>query len=323
MFPDADWLATTIVPSLPSVPPSAPLDQFTLHSPLGPSLVAFLQLRGTAAFVVVHLVVLVLLVIVVGVLVVRRHGGMAAGLTGAAFVGSSTAVVLLAWVGSYDVFTVGFLSVLVVARDRRLAAATGFLLAFAAFEQSVFVIAALAALSVVGIGAERLRLAWAAGALVLGRAVLEVWLRANDVTHGRGWFLRETGVSHLLGQFVDALPWLVVTGFGATLLPVVVAVAGLPSVRARVVVVAVLLAALVPTALSLDQTRVFAILTWPVVMALVLDHADRNAPTSIRRLATATLILAAIVPGIVVWEGRAQLATHHLWRAPWRWVRNP
>lgn len=323
VFPDADWLATRIVPALPSLPPLAPMEQYSMYSPIGSFVVALLPVRGAVGFELVHLGVLAVFVVALGVLVVRRHGWTTAGLVGAGFVGSQTAVVLLAWIGSYDVFTVGLTSGLVVVRDRRIAALLGGAAALAGFEQTAFVLFALLALSFVGIGGPRVRLAWAAIGLVIGRIALEVWVRANGVTHGRVWFLRETGVGHVLGQFGRSLPWLLLGGLGATVVAVVVAVIELPSVRGRIVVVGVLAAALVPTALALDQTRVFSILTWPVVLALLLDLADRADPPQVRRLAMATLAVAAVVPGIVVWEGRAQLSAHNLWREAWRGLRNP
>lgn len=323
VFPDAHWLATTVVPALPSLPRLDPLEQYSMYSPIGSFVTAMVHVRGEVGFELVHLAVLVVFVAILGVLVVRRHGWTAAALVGAGFVGSQTAVVLVAWIGSYDVFTVGLTSLLVVVRDRRIAASVGLLAAFAGFEQTVFVLAALAVLSFVGVGGTRVRLAWAAVGLLVGRIALEVWLRANDVTHGRIWYLRETGVGHVAGQFLRSLPWLLATGLGATVLAVVVAVIGLPSTRARIVTVGVLLVALGPTAFALDQTRVFSILTWPIVLALLLDHAGRTEPRAARRLAAATLALAAVVPGIFVWEGRAQLSNHNLWRNASRWLRNP
>ena len=314
-FPDSRWLATEIVPALPSIPTLDPLAQYSLSSPLGAFLAAIAHADTSTAFELLHLVAMAVLALVVATMVVRKHGWTASALVGAAFVGSQTGVVLLAWIGSYDVFTVGLLSLLVVVSDRRVAAVLGLALAFSAFEQSAIVLLALFVLALVGIGGTRARLAWAAGGLVLGRIVLEVWLRSNDVTHGRWWFLRQIGIGHVLRLFGHGLPWLLVTGLGATVVAVVVAIAALPSRRSRAVVVGVLLAALVPTALSLDETRVFAVLTWPVVMALLLDHAGRVDASAVRRLAGWTLALAAIVPGLFVWEGRAQLANHH----PWRW----
>lgn len=316
-FPDSQWLATEIVPALPSLPRIDPLAQYSLYSPIGSFLAAIVGAHTETAFDVVHVVVMIAFAGAVGVLVVRRAGWTAAGLVGATFVGSQTGVVLLSWIGSYDVFTVGLTSLLVVTRDRRLAAALGFVVAFAGFEQGAFVLVALFVLALVGVGVgdgSRNRLVWAGVGLLLGRVALGVWLRANDVTHGRDWFLRQFGVGHFLEQFVHGLPWLLVSGLGAALLTVVVAVVHLPTRRARIVTVVVLLVALVPVALSLDQTRVLAVLTWPVLMALALDHARRDTSVSVRRLSMGTLGLAALVPGIVVWEGRAQLSTHSAWR---------
>ena len=144
--------------------------------------------------------------------------------------------------------------------------------------------------------------------------MLQFWLHANDVTHDRLWFIRTTGTDVLLDQFWRSLPWLLPTALGATVVAVIVSLVAEPRWRERIVVITLLVLCLVPVAFSLDQSRVYAVLSWPIVMVVLLRHARRTEDSDVERLSVLTLGLAALFPGIFVWEGRAQLARHHLMR---------
>lgn len=313
-FPDTPLFARVIVPALPSLPRLAPQAQYVLSSPIGAVVASLFRATSEASFDLVHIGVFIGFAVVVGVLVVRRDGFGPAALVGAGFVGSQTSVILLAWIGSYDVFTVGLTSMLVVVRRWWAMAMIGFLLAFAAFEQGLIIIGMLLVLSAFGMFDRWRGLLWALGGSAIGRILLQVWLRANDATHGRLWFLRSAGLEELLGQFWRSLPWLIPTALGATVVVLVVALASEPRWRDRIVVIVLLVACLVPVAVSLDQSRVYAVLSWPIVMVVLLRYARRSDRREIAGLSMITLGLSAIVPGVFVWEARAQLARHHLAR---------
>lgn len=313
-FPDSELLATEVVPALPSLPQVPPLAQFTLTSPIGAVVAALFRATTETSFNLVQLGVLVGFVVAIGAVLCRRYDWRTAAFLGAGFVGSQTSVILLAWIGSYDVFTVGLSSSIVLIRNRWLALAAGFCLTFAAFEQGLIILVMLGVLAAIGMFAHWRALLWATGGLLAGRLVQQLWLNANHVTHGRMYFFQQTGLDAFLSQFWKSLPWLIPTGLGVTLLAVVLAVASEPSWRNRVVVISLLVACLIPVAMSFDQSRVFAILTWPLVMVLLLRYAERTSPKDIERVSMITLGLAAFVPGIFVWTGKAQLAKHHLLR---------
>lgn len=312
-FPDAEFLATRVVPSLPSLPRMDPLFQYLYSSPIGAWTARLVGATSVGWFDVVHLVAFAAFVVATAVLVVRRWGLNAGALVGAAFVGSQAGVVCLFWVGSYDVFMVGLSSLVVVVHDRRVQALLGFALAFTAFEQSVIVLVLLLLLSFVDIVEDRWRFVATAAGLVMGRIVLGLWLAANDVHHGRLEFLRHFGVQHFLDQFWTGLPWLLLTGLGASIVAVVFALRA-EGARAQLMFVAVLIVALVPVALSEDQTRVFALLTWPPVLALMVRFASRADGRAVRTVSLATLGASVVIPGVVVWTGHARLAAHHALR---------
>ena len=313
-FPDSPLLAHEVVPALPSLPRLPPGAQFILGSPIGAIVASLFRATTETSFDLVHVGVFLGFIIVLGAILLRREGPVSAALVGAGFVGSQTSVVLLAWIGSYDVFTVGFSSMLVILRRWWALAIVGFLLSFSAFEQGLIVIAMLIVLALFGLVGRWRGFTAALVGLLVGRVVLQFWLHANDVTHDRLWFIRTTGLDVLLDQFWRSLPWLVPTALGATAVAVIVSLGSEPRWRERIVVITLLVLCLVPVAVSLDQSRVYAVLSWPIVMVVLMRYARRTEASDVERLSVLTLGLAALFPGIFVWEGRAQLAHHHLIR---------
>ena len=313
-FPDAEFLATEVVPRLPSLPRMDPLFQYLYWSPIGAWTAWLVRATSEPWFDAVHLVAFAAFAVGVAVLVVRRVGWNGGAVVGAAFVGSQAGVVCLFWVGSYDVFMVGLSSLVVLVRDRRAQFVLGLALAATGAEQAAIVLVLLLALSVVGLVDDRRRLGMTVIGLVLGRLLLWWWLATEDVHHGRLTFLQQVGVSHMLRQFASGLPWLVVTGFGSSVIAIVWALRGRP-LRVVVVFVLTIVSALVAVALSEDQTRVLALLTWPLILALLLQATESATPGSMRAVARWTLGVGALMPGVVVWAGHARLATHHALRA--------
>ena len=314
VYPDAQFLATKLVPALPSLPHVAPLDQYLLGSPIGAIVAAIFNATTERSFELVHVVVFIGFVIGIAVLLCRKFGVRAAALVGAGFIGSQTSVILMAWIGSYDVFTVGLSSLLLLVRSRWAALVIGFLLTFAAFEQGLIILLLLGVLALLGMIEHKVNLLWAAGGLVVGRLLQQIWLSANHVTEGRSSFLQQQGVHVFLDQFWKGLPWLLPTCLGVTIVAVAVAISSEQGWRNRIVVVSLFIACFVPVAVSFDQSRIYAILTWPMVMVLLLRYSKRAEDRDVERLSMLTLGLAAIVPGIFVWTGKAQLAKHHLVR---------
>ncbi len=306
-------VALDIADDLPSMTAFPPLAQSFQHAPLGPLLAWLLHATTSASYQVVHVTVLVAGTAALGWVVATRWSPRVALIAATAFAASPAAVVLMAWTGSYDVFTFVLGSAIVVARRPMTAAVFGFVAAFAAFEQTIVSVVLLLGVALVTGDRDRRRvyLGGVVGA-VLGRIVLMVWLRANGITHDRSYWISHFGPSHFLHQFTDSLGVLLLTTLGGAVVVVVAALVwGVHSGWERAAWIAALALPLVPVALTEDQTRVYAMITWPIVLALVLAAAPAFTARRVRLLVPAALLLGLALP-MFVWRGEIHLADHHL-----------
>jgi hypothetical protein len=308
-------IALDITTQLPSIPHFPPLAQFLEFSPLGPAIAATLHLTGSTGYEALHVAVLVAGMTAAALVIHRRWPAPTTLLAVTAFLTSQTAVVALAWTGSYDVFTIVLGTAIVICRRPWVAALAGFVAAFAAFEQSIISVVALIAVTFLARAPGRDRYLAAAGGLVVGRIVLTIVLRANDVTHDRRYWWQHFGIGHFLDQFWRALPLLLLTGLGTSILIVAACLwLGVSTWRSRAVWLGALVVPLVAVALGEDQTRVYANIVWPIVLALVLVTAEAIPPPRAVALSRVSLVLGLLVPSIFLWRGDPHLADHHLWR---------
>jgi hypothetical protein len=64
------------------------------------------------------------------------------------------------------------------------------------------------------------------------------------------------------------------------------------------------------TVFVLDQTRVAALLTWPLLVGAVIVAArDIDGRELLKKLAVACFLLGMIVPRVIVWEGRVHTSS--------------
>ncbi len=306
-------VALDIANRLPSMPAFPPLAQSFQHAPLGPALARLLGATTSGRYQVLHAGLLVAGSAALGWVVATRWSPTVAVIAATAFAASPAAVVLTAWTGSYDVFTFLLGSAIVVARRPVAAAIAGFVASFAAFEQTIVSVVLLLGVAVVTGDRDR-RGAYIGGVAgaVLGRIVLTVWLRAHGITHDRSYWISFFGPSYFLRQFVDSLGVLLLTTLGGAVVVVVAALAwGVRSGRSRAAWIGAFAVPLVPVALTEDQTRVYAMITWPIVLALVLAAAPAFTPRRVRVLVPAALLLGLALP-MFVWRGDVHLADHYL-----------
>lgn len=190
--------------------------------------------------------------------------------------------VLIAWVGSYDAFTVllTVVLVLVLAADRRvLAAIVGILLGWQHFEQSIVVLVSLALYSWLF---ARQRQPWeptlagtlvALAGVVVGKVALVVFLAQQGFASagGRLWWVQGDRLDVYVDQLRATWPVLLWSLFAGSWL-VLIAWASRSGPRrwsALVCFVPPFLACLVAE----DHTRLFALTSWPVLMLIMLRWA--------------------------------------------------
>ena len=288
------------------------------------------RMTGTTAphrYAALHLVVLVVgLGVCVG-LAQHRHGYRTAR-TLLAFVAVSPGVtVVMQWLGQPDALTFPLAIATVLVRRRVTFVGLAVLLGLNHPEQAVLIVAVAAVVRVLLGRSERpaastpARPVWLEGAIELGlgwagvlvgRAVTELYLRLADIGTGqvRSDYLslgREVLVEHH-GRAPLALVYLLWGPMWLVLVAIVVRLvlrrrSGDPAPTAGrdwAVLGGLALVALLPVAITLDETRVYAMLTAPVLAAAaVLSTRElRAVSVTLQRVGAAVLLVfTLVVPG--------------------------
>ena len=301
-----------------------PLPDWRANSPLGVALAAVVGADDVDGWVRLHaLAVVAAAVVVVGGVVAGFAPGAPRRVAAVWLAVGSVPVVLLQKVGSYDAFAVIGAVLVVLPRRRGLALVGGLVLGWTSPEQGVVGLVS-AALVLVALGCEggtpgaeavrRVRALPLAGCLAAGlagvvaaRVSVIVWFRASGVAvPGRDDVLTDLApesIRRAVGAGgAGVFTWL---GLGWALV-VLVALVG----RWRARPLLGLLAGLVvlpaaATILTLDGTRVFAMVSLPAVLVLLGWVARRAADDGavgalVRRATLIALVLAPLVPALVV-----------------------
>ena len=239
-----------------------------------------------------HLVLFVLAMTGVVALVLRRFGYAAARALVVIGAFAPATTVVMQWLGQPDALTFPLAMAIVAARPPWAKMTLGILLGLSHAEQGIAaaLIAGAAAIAIdrfasapvaTRSAASSVRLAVIAGAFPLagvaaGRALVEVYFRVNDITIETP---RTSFLDYGLGNFVEhhliSPAWLVWSLWGPLWVGIVAFVlwslrseTATRSVRAAAVVVAAgATAGLVPMVITLDQTRVYSMVTAPLLVA--------------------------------------------------------
>lgn len=314
-LPTHRFYATTFVDALPDVPRVIPRNQWVLWSPLGPIVSRIIGMHSTRGFLFLHVLVVLAGLAVLVFSVRKQYGSIAMRVVLVAFVALPVSVVLQAWFGSYDAWVFLLSTTIVVTGSWTVAAVAGFGLALANFEQGAFIVAMLVIVAVAGLHGSWRRYACVVAGLAAGRIALGIWLHHNGVRYGRLDYQRQRSLDYWLTTARRSWVLLLLSLVGAAVLMVWCVVSG--GRRQSYVLLIVLLGALAPMVLTADETRVYALATWPPLLALLLSETARD-PERIRRAISPTIALAAIVPGWFVWVGHPHLADYHWIRIFWR-----
>lgn len=213
----------------------------------------------------------------------------------------------LYWVGA-DSMTLLLMVLAVALVDRpRAAVAPGFLLGMQHVEQAMVAVVGVGVLAVLraALGGHRrpvgrFALWWGLG-IIAGRFVLTtIWTAFGMAPEASRLSLAGDDLAGLVGQFLSSPAAILWSGLGVVWLVVAMLFHGAWRTYAPLVVASLVM--LSGVALVEDQTRIFAIVSLPVVMiGLVLDEAAlRDLP---ERALGALAFVGFLVPWIWVWKG--------------------
>ncbi len=285
------------------------LDSYVLSSPLPALLMGIVGLAGSRlTFAVGHLM---LLVFVLWYTMNRadRFSSMAGRLVLVAFVASPVSLVALSWLGQPDPLIIGGCALLLFNRRSYVLLIGGGLLAWVSFEQGLFIIMVT---SLVGVpllfGREgRVRhLVLSLVGVLAGRALLMLYQVGFGIEQSttRAEWLAAHGLMPVLRSAISwwtififslfAGSWIIIGSFLAR--------ARLVGVSATGFVVAAV-AALGVSLLTYDMSRVFALVSWPLLLATACWVAREYRTQELHRLAAVTLLAGLMLPKVLVGAG--------------------
>lgn len=276
-------------------------------------------------YATLHLIVLLVGLAVCVVLAFRHHGYRTARTLTVLLAASPAVTVSMQWLGQPDALTFPLGVATVLVRRRSVFAGLAVLLGTTHPEQALFLVAVAAVVrawvvpeAMSGAWSDRLRrlvpeLVAGLGGVVLGRLLTEVYLRVFDigVARPRSDYLRLG--TEVLVEHHGRAPWSLLYLLWGPLWLVAGSVVVLRIVgrhdhdrsmgRSWTVLGVLALLALVPVAITLDETRVYAMITAPVLGAaavlLTREMSSRGAVGQRVLVGASALLLAvtSVVPG--------------------------
>lgn len=288
-----------------------PPDMHWLYSSfLGPWLAHMLGLADhPIQYAAINLAVLIASYLACGYAVLRRHGATATVFFGLMFAAAPVSNPLFNWLGYADVVTFAAMTAVVIGVPAWLAFVLGVILAANHFEQGfVFFGLYVLAIWLSGNLREQWRtLAALAIGLVAGRGLVLAYFQAHDmqlqmtrftysIDQGSGRMMR------LAANFLSnplVLVWSLFSGLWLYVWQLLDSEVD-PAVRRAAIVVFVLCA--LPVVLVADATRLFALLSWPILLFTLLRSVGTWSARK-RDAVFATLATAAFVPQLMVWDG--------------------
>lgn len=222
--------------------------------------------------------------------------------------------VIFTWLGSPDVFTLVITSLLVIFRwNFLIVSLCSFLLGINHFEQGVAILTLMTFFSIVEGGNKKMITFFALtsiGFLIIGRLLLSFYFEKLDfnLAYNRAEYIKVTGIKKYMLSTLSN-PFALIFSLYNTLYIFVVSFVIYFWKRERIVVSFLIynLGAIIAILFTLDQTRVFSILTFPSILLLVFSPTFIKLPESesnfFKKIFTISFFLGLLIPRYTVWEG--------------------
>ncbi|MEA3020355.1 MAG: hypothetical protein QOI47_1879 [Actinomycetota bacterium] len=278
-------------------------------SPLGPAIAHALGAdRTSSAYASLHLVIVIVCVAIAVLAVARRFGAMAGRLSVAAIFASPLSNLLLTWLGQPDPMTLAGGVLAAVSTSPALLFAAAAIVAFNHQEQAVVMLAGvLVVRHTVGDLRVRQGAAVIAG-IVVGAIGIALFKWHFGIEGSRFAAAGRHGPADLLRDFGATWPVVLLASFGATWLIVVGLGRHLPA-RGRLVLGTVIAGMMVISIFTLDTTRVFSIVSMPVVIVLIGYASTTVSRPALERILLVAVAAGLLYPHVVVWEGNIYVSS--------------
>lgn len=290
--------------TLPHLPHFARDDWFLMTSPTGPVLAHMLCFVSERMYLALHVNIIASGLIFLLIATFRQRGERAARLVALMLVASDVSIFLGNTIGGYDPFTFIASSFLVLASTPLAVVVCSAALGLFHFEQGLLIAVALFIVGPKRSIGRKQQAILTFGGLLVGKLALTVFLAAIGaplnprITYaGEEFFIT-------LGMAIQFFPAMVYAAMGPAWVWLVALMWKVGprwgQVRRGFFALAFLS---VPMMVTMDETRVYALLSWPVLMTLMLVAERRASEANLRLLVGVTAIAMIVLPSGWVWLG--------------------
>jgi len=290
-----------------------PRQQYLMYSYVGPFLGHWLGTNvSIQAYVFMHFFIWLAATVAILQGIRRKFGDDLGRLAGLALVGLPVTTTCLVWLGDSDVFVFLASSLLFLTTSWVVAFLVGIFFGVAHFELGVLIGAALLG-SAWLIGNPRLlngrALLLSLVGMVLGRMALQEWFEWNHFHLGtdRFQYVLTADPDRFARGLVEHFGILTLSLFGAFWPYVIFRFEALRETRRPLFwgLSAWLLGAVAILCIVLDSTRIFALLSWPLVLLLLPGMIEEGARRDeLRKTFLACAMAAVVFPPLMVWSGK-------------------
>jgi hypothetical protein len=335
-----DWTAIARSPIAAKLRLADPSSQYLFGSPLGALLCRAIGIRSSFGFYLFHAVVVVTVLFGTMRAVAKNYGRFVSGAIAVMWFATPVSNVLFSMVGQPDPFTFAAATTLTISRRRWPLFIAALVLGFNHLQQGVVIIIASIAMrailhltddgtknhdapspdeSIPSVAAKASEFStflqatrwmvsqWTAVAAIVagmpaGRVAWEFFARHYGIdTDGRALFLKATGVTNVLRNASNQSLIFTVATFGVAWPLIIGAIRTLRNQRLLQAVVCLLLVGmLIPTALTLDLSRVYVMMSWPVVLGLVIVWIRRTKRAKAQSWLSVIFAISLLAPHVVV-----------------------
>ena len=308
----ADW--ASMAKAFPAEPKLAGMSSWILSSPVGPAVAHYLGATSPSSFEVFSVVAVVIAVATLSLGLRRAAGSVAQRIGLVALFASPLSNILMTWIGKEDPFVILFASVVFLFDSPLVVLFAAMGLATANPEAGAAVVGGTVLLRGLDPLASRRALAAAVAGFSAGLLLLAGYGAEMGVPMGgRLSYVEHTGAKTLVTQFLSELPTLLFTVFGAWW---VAFIAFWQDVidrrRTASAVIGFLVVCGAVSAASVDQSRIFALVSFPALLWSVCAAARLVPAERLRLVTTWIFLVAAVVPRTVV-QGGSTYVSHMSW----------
>lgn len=290
------------------------LEEYTQDSAISPLLVQLLNIETVNGYLALHFLAVLSAVVLLFISIGRMttSTGVLRIQAMRILVLSPVTYLLLKTIGSYDPFTVIAIALMMMAwisSKRTLMTIAGIFAGVQHFEQTFVGVSLILALHLLIPQALPLRLrcarnpAWLLLGVLLGKVVLEIYLALSQVTAGSGRFLWVSDFELLrlsVSGSLNFLPVLMLSFFAGTWGVMALYGVNIFSRRLAIPIAGLLAVPAVISVLAFDHTRVFVLMTLPLVLVAIAYLSENCGSELQKRSLNAAEVLAWVITPLLL-----------------------